>query len=187
MSAPAATYRPFYFVWVVVTVLCLLLALPLTIWDVSTHDHERTYIVWFVAGLFVLLAIPVSAYGVQVSCRRRAARSRGDLSPLSQGHMEAYNAPRLQKHVIRILWMPCVYGLDAWFALRFKARARSGRLCVAGPHASLPGRRHLPGHAARVLRGVCDVRPLSAPAGQPARCRTYETSSRALASAHSPL
>ena len=68
------TYRPFYFVWVVLTVLCLLLALPLTIWDVSTHDHERTYIVWFVAGLFVLLAIPVSAYGVQVSRGRTRAR-----------------------------------------------------------------------------------------------------------------
>lgn len=81
MSAPAATYRPFYFVWVVVTVLCLLLALPLTIWDVSTHDHERTYIVWFVAGLFVLLAIPVSAYGVQVSCSRLTAHSKATSHP----------------------------------------------------------------------------------------------------------
>ncbi len=58
---------------------------------------------WFIAGLFVLLAIPVSAYGVQA-------------------HMEHYCAPKLQKHVVRILWMPCVYGLDAWLALRFKAR-----------------------------------------------------------------
>jgi hypothetical protein len=38
--------------------------------------------------------------------------------------MEAYHQPRLQKHVVRILWMPCVYGLDAWLALRFKVRSR---------------------------------------------------------------
>ena len=61
--------------------------------------------VWFIAGLFVLLAIPVSAYGVQA-------------------HMEHYCVPKLQKHVIRILWMPCVYGLACWLALRFKARVR---------------------------------------------------------------
>ena len=60
---------------------------------------------WFIAGLFVLLAIPVSAYGVQA-------------------HMEHYCVPKLQKHVIRILWMPCVYGLACWLALRFKARAQ---------------------------------------------------------------
>ena len=57
--------------------------------------------VWFVAGLFVLGAVPVSVYGVQA-------------------HMESYCHPRLQKHVVRIRWMPCVYGLDAWLALRFK-------------------------------------------------------------------
>jgi hypothetical protein len=71
--------------------------------------------VWFIAGLFVLLAVPISAYGVQ-------------------GHMEHYSRPTLQKHVVRILWMPCVYGLDAWLALRFKVRALElarGRLRTA--------------------------------------------------------
>jgi Organic solute transporter Ostalpha len=54
-----------------------------------------------VAGLFVLGAVPISVYGVQA-------------------HLEQYVHPRLQKHIVRILWMPCVYGLDAWLALRFK-------------------------------------------------------------------
>jgi len=40
-----------------------------------------------------------------------------------QAHLENYHAPRMQKHVVRILWMPCTYGLDAWFALRFKHSA----------------------------------------------------------------
>ena len=53
--------------------------------------------------------------------------------------MEAYNAPRLQKHVIRILWMPCVYGLDAWFALRFKARPlATGRTLLSPRSARAP-------------------------------------------------
>lgn len=39
-------------------------------------------------------------------------------------HTEYYTRPRLQRHVIRILWMVPIYSLDAWFALRFKdARA----------------------------------------------------------------
>lgn len=39
-------------------------------------------------------------------------------------HTEYYTRPRLQRHVIRILWMVPIYSLDAWFALRFNhARA----------------------------------------------------------------
>lgn len=39
-------------------------------------------------------------------------------------HTEYYTRPRLQRHVIRILWMVPIYSMDAWFALRFKdARA----------------------------------------------------------------
>lgn len=35
-------------------------------------------------------------------------------------HTEYYTRPRLQRHVIRILWMVPIYSLDAWLALRFK-------------------------------------------------------------------
>lgn len=35
-------------------------------------------------------------------------------------HTEYYTRPKLQRHVIRILWMVPIYALDAWFALRFK-------------------------------------------------------------------
>lgn len=35
-------------------------------------------------------------------------------------HTEYYTRPRLQRHVIRILWMVPIYSMDAWFALRFK-------------------------------------------------------------------
>ncbi|GFH23710.1 transmembrane protein, partial [Haematococcus lacustris] len=35
-------------------------------------------------------------------------------------HTEYYTRPRLQRHVIRILWMVPIYAIDAWFALRFR-------------------------------------------------------------------
>ncbi len=35
-------------------------------------------------------------------------------------HTEYYTQPRLQRHVIRILWMVPIYAVDAWFALRFQ-------------------------------------------------------------------
>jgi hypothetical protein len=78
--------------------------------------------VWFIAGLFCLLSFPISAYGVQA-------------------HMEHYGAPKLQKHVVRILWMPCVYGFDAWLALRFKARSRHTRSRI-GSRAGLRWRNY---------------------------------------------
>ncbi len=55
---------------------------------------------WFIAGIFVLLALPVSIYEVAM-------------------HLEYFTRPRLQIHVIRILWMVPIYALDSWFALRF--------------------------------------------------------------------
>jgi len=56
---------------------------------------------WLIAGLFVLLAVPVTIYEVAM-------------------HLEYFSRPRLQIYVIRILWMVPIYAVDAWLALRFK-------------------------------------------------------------------
>jgi len=56
---------------------------------------------WFVAGLFVLLALPVSFYEIAMQ-------------------LEYFSRPKLQIRVIRILWMVPIYALDSWFALRFE-------------------------------------------------------------------
>ena len=56
---------------------------------------------WLIAGLFVLLAVPVTVYEVAM-------------------HLENFSRPRLQIYVIRILWMVPIYAVDAWLALRFK-------------------------------------------------------------------
>jgi len=49
----------------------------------------------------VIASVPISVYEVAM-------------------HTEYYTQPRLQRHVIRILWMVPIYGVDAWFALRFR-------------------------------------------------------------------
>lgn len=41
-------------------------------------------------------------------------------------HTEYYTRPNLQRHVIRILWMVPIYGVDAWFALRSVAAVGLG-------------------------------------------------------------
>lgn len=56
---------------------------------------------WFIAGIFVLLALPVSIYEVAMQ-------------------LEYFSRPKLQIRVIRILWMVPVYALDSWLALRFE-------------------------------------------------------------------
>ena len=86
--------------WVLLN-LCVLVALPLAAWDMHRHDMHPHFIAWFVAGVFVLLAVPITFYEVAQ-------------------HLEHYRAPRLQRHVIRILFMVPIYAVDCWLALRFK-------------------------------------------------------------------
>jgi hypothetical protein len=68
---------------------------------------------WFIAGIFVLLALPVTVYEVAMQ-------------------LEYFSRPKLQIRVIRILWMVPIYALDSWFALRFKAST----LPLKGPFAA---------------------------------------------------
>jgi hypothetical protein len=58
------------------------------------------YAAWFLAGLFCILGLPITMYEVAL-------------------HLEYYSRPALQRHIIRILLMPPIYALDAWFCLRF--------------------------------------------------------------------
>ena len=87
-----------------ICIVSICVALPLAIWELHEKEYERHIVAWFIAGLFVLLAVPISVYSVAL-------------------HIENYNCPRLQKHVVRIMWMPMVYGLTSWLGLRFKDAA----------------------------------------------------------------
>ena len=81
----------------------------------AAADKASTFCLqaWFIAGLFVLLALPVSIYEVAMQ-------------------LEYFSRPKLQIRVIRILWMVPVYALDSWFALRFKVRHLPVALCFCG-------------------------------------------------------
>lgn len=59
----------------------------------NKHDQEI-----LVAGIFVWVAIPLSLWEIIL-------------------HVIHYTQPRLQKHVIRILWMVPIYAINAWLGL----------------------------------------------------------------------
>ena len=56
---------------------------------------------WFIAGLVVIITLPITAYEVAM-------------------HLEYWSRPKLQIRVIRILWMVPIYSVDAWFCLGFQ-------------------------------------------------------------------
>eukprot|EP00201_Polytomella_parva_P018258 CAMPEP_0175072124 /NCGR_PEP_ID=MMETSP0052_2-20121109/19699_1 /TAXON_ID=51329 ORGANISM="Polytomella parva, Strain SAG 63-3" /NCGR_SAMPLE_ID=MMETSP0052_2 /ASSEMBLY_ACC=CAM_ASM_000194 /LENGTH=299 /DNA_ID=CAMNT_0016339521 /DNA_START=289 /DNA_END=1184 /DNA_ORIENTATION=+ len=95
--------RYFRLLWWILCGLAFI-ALPVTIWQFQVLKYDIHYQAWFIGGIFVILSIPISIYEIAL-------------------HTEYYTQPNLQKHVIRILWMVPIYGVDAWFALRFRRAA----------------------------------------------------------------
>ncbi|KAG7672685.1 hypothetical protein Ndes2526B_g08786 [Nannochloris sp. 'desiccata'] len=87
-------------VWVLLAV-CTLSALPWMIIEFKKAQFSVHYQAWFIAGIFVILAVSASIYEVAM-------------------HLENYNRPKLQIRVVRILWMVPIYAVDSWLSLRFK-------------------------------------------------------------------
>ncbi|XP_052582943.1 transmembrane protein 184C isoform X2 [Peromyscus californicus insignis] len=81
-------------------VVGILILVPLCIWErhkLKVGIHTKA---WFIAGIFLLLTVPVSLWGILQ-------------------HLVHYTQPELQKPIIRILWMVPIYSLDSWLALKF--------------------------------------------------------------------
>lgn len=98
--------------WVAVIVLAII-ALPILCWQLTKHDVEQHVIGWFVAGVFVVLTVPISMFGIFL-------------------HLHHWCQPELQRLVIRIIWMAPIYSITCWLALRFKDAAiylNVGREC----------------------------------------------------------
>ncbi|BDA41100.1 Transmembrane protein 184C [Coccomyxa sp. Obi] len=93
--------RWFRLLWCLLAAACLGF-LPWLIIQFKQADYSIHYQAWFIAGIFVLLALPVSIYEVAM-------------------HMEYFSRPKLQIRVIRILMMVPIYAVDSWFALRFES------------------------------------------------------------------
>lgn len=80
--------------------IVLIVALPLMIVEFQLHDTASHLQAWFIGGLFVILAVPISVWGILQ-------------------HLVHYNQPDLQKYIVRILWMVPIYAINAWLGLRF--------------------------------------------------------------------
>lgn len=72
--------------------------------DLYRNGTQKHYIGWFSSAGFVLLTIPISVR-------------------LIVNHLTHYNAPNIQKYVVRIVWMIPIYSIESWLALRFTSAA----------------------------------------------------------------
>lgn len=114
---PEPIPRPHLHVWcgrywrlglkILVTLLylfILLVCLPLLVWELLREHAKTTFSAWFVAGIFMLLTLPIFLWGLLQ-------------------HLLNYSQPHLQKHIIRILWIVPIYSIDSWLGLRFPTTA----------------------------------------------------------------
>uniref|UniRef100_A0A8C7ZFF5 Transmembrane protein 184C n=2 Tax=Oryzias sinensis TaxID=183150 RepID=A0A8C7ZFF5_9TELE len=85
---------------VVLYILLLIVVLPFCIWELQKSGVGTHIKAWFIAGIFVLMTIPISLWGILQ-------------------HLVHYTRPELQKPIIRILWMVPIYSLDSWIALKY--------------------------------------------------------------------
>mmetsp|Transcript_34079 Transcript_34079/g.47236 ORF Transcript_34079/g.47236 Transcript_34079/m.47236 type:complete len:412 (-) Transcript_34079:120-1355(-) len=93
--------RVFRYTWIGVCLITLV-TLPGCAVVLHRHHYSLQYLAWFIAGVFVLLTLPISLYDVTQ-------------------HYEHFTKPKLQRHVARVLWMVPIYSVDSWLALRFPA------------------------------------------------------------------
>ncbi|ESO88509.1 hypothetical protein LOTGIDRAFT_64445, partial [Lottia gigantea] len=85
-------------------VIIICIVLPLLIVELYKKDAPDHVKGWFVAGVFTLLSLPISLWGILQ-------------------HLVYFTKPVLQKNIIRVLWMVPVYALNAWLALLFPVAA----------------------------------------------------------------
>ncbi|EGD81930.1 hypothetical protein PTSG_02616 [Salpingoeca rosetta] len=88
------------YAWVLTLCLIIFGFIPWGAIELHRHNQETHVIAWFVAGVFVCLAVPMTIWDVAM-------------------HLKHWNNPMLQRHIIRILFMVPIYAIDSWLALRF--------------------------------------------------------------------
>lgn len=84
--------------WVLCTLV--LASVPYTIWEFKQNGYSSHYVGWTISGVFVLLTIPVTVYQIAL-------------------HLNYYNEPELQRHVVRIILMVPIYAMVSWLSLRW--------------------------------------------------------------------
>lgn len=78
--------------------------MPYLIYTLILNGMDGFTIAWLIGGIFVFLAIPITLWEIVQ-------------------HLINYTKPKLQKHIIRVLWMVPVYALNAWLVLGYPTMA----------------------------------------------------------------
>ncbi|CAL4073268.1 unnamed protein product [Meganyctiphanes norvegica] len=86
----------------------LLGVLPYLTYKLIENKTNKFEIGKYIGGIFVFLAIPITVWEIVQ-------------------HLINYTKPKLQKHIIRILWMVPVYALNAWIVLLFADKRDSSK------------------------------------------------------------
>jgi len=81
--------------------LLLIIVVILATVDLYQNGADKHILAWYTAGIFCCLAVPISVHEIFQ-------------------HLLCYEVPRLQRYVVRILWLVPIYSVDSWLALRFK-------------------------------------------------------------------
>lgn len=89
--------RPLVFVLYGSIILGLM---PYLIYTLIQHGMGGFNIALLIGGIFVFMAIPITLWEIVQ-------------------HLINYTKPKLQKHIIRVLWMVPVYALNAWLVLGY--------------------------------------------------------------------
>lgn len=89
--------------WILPVLTCLyalliVILVPILLANSIQHGFKKQDQGALVGGAFVLLALPIAFYEIVQ-------------------HMIHYTQPRLQKYIIRILWMVPIYAVNAWLGL----------------------------------------------------------------------
>ena len=83
--------EPFVFTLYIIS---LIVALPLCVLVFKHEEANLRTRTWFIGGIFVFLSVPVSLHTIVQ-------------------HLIHYTKPNLQRHIVRILWMPFIYAASA--------------------------------------------------------------------------
>lgn len=94
-------YRAIFFSAVSLTIV----AVALVAWEMYRLGYELHVVAWFVSGVCVFFTVPISLSGIL-------------------NHLKHYRNPMQQAYIVRILWMPPIFAIDAWLSLRYKDSAK---------------------------------------------------------------
>lgn len=87
-----------------VYLIILVLVMPLLVWKLYRTGASQHFKAWFVAGVFVLLTLPVFLYGLVL-------------------HLLNYTQPHLQHYIIRIIFIVPIYSIDSFLGLLYPPSA----------------------------------------------------------------